>query len=102
MSTPPKRRKGRRPRKTGNRNLRKRFLIVCEGKQTEPNYFRAFRANAKTWPALYCSTNETLPLKVSISTLPPPFPMVKLSSFCGLNLPTCWAGGPNSLSMLPL
>jgi len=28
------------------RELRPRFLIVCEGKQTEPNYFRRFPVNA--------------------------------------------------------
>ncbi len=28
------------------RDLRPRFLIVCEGKQTEPNYFKSFRVNA--------------------------------------------------------
>lgn len=30
-------------RVVGTRELVERFLIVCEGKQTEPNYFRAFR-----------------------------------------------------------
>ncbi|GAB4496920.1 MAG: hypothetical protein OHK0052_07630 [Anaerolineales bacterium] len=29
-----------------HRPERKRFLIVCEGEQTEPNYFKAFRVNA--------------------------------------------------------
>lgn len=28
------------------RELRPRFLIVCEGQQTEPNYFKSFRVNA--------------------------------------------------------
>ncbi|MCX8062245.1 MAG: RloB family protein [Anaerolineales bacterium] len=28
------------------RDLSPRFLIVCEGEQTEPNYFRCFRVNA--------------------------------------------------------
>lgn len=33
-----------RSRRTANvRNVRQRFLIVCEGSQTEPNYFRAFQ-----------------------------------------------------------
>ena len=31
------------PRRTDNRAIRRRILIVCEGKRTEPNYFRAFR-----------------------------------------------------------
>ena len=30
-------------RKKNTRNLRKRFIIVCEGEKTEPNYFRQFR-----------------------------------------------------------
>jgi hypothetical protein len=30
-------------RRTGSRKIRQRFLIVCEGEKTEPNYFRAFR-----------------------------------------------------------
>jgi len=30
-------------RKIGTRKLRKRFLIVCEGTKTEPNYFEAFK-----------------------------------------------------------
>ncbi len=33
-------------RRRQRRPLRRRFLIVCEGEQTEPNYFRRFRANA--------------------------------------------------------
>ncbi|MDH6057593.1 AAA family ATPase [Umezakia ovalisporum] len=28
--------------KVGTRKLRKKFLIVCEGKETEPNYFKSF------------------------------------------------------------
>lgn len=30
-------------RKVNTREIRQRFLIVCEGKETEPNYFRSFR-----------------------------------------------------------
>lgn len=30
-------------RNVNTREARERFLIVCEGEQTEPNYFRAFR-----------------------------------------------------------
>lgn len=30
-------------RRKNTRSLRKRFLIVCEGERTEPNYFEAFR-----------------------------------------------------------
>lgn len=29
-------------RREATRLIRDRFLIVCEGAQTEPNYFRAF------------------------------------------------------------
>ncbi|KST65481.1 RloB family protein [Mastigocoleus testarum] len=30
-------------RKVNTREVRQRFLIVCEGEKTEPNYFRSFR-----------------------------------------------------------
>jgi hypothetical protein len=30
----------------GARELRDRFLIVCEGEKTEPNYFKSFPLNA--------------------------------------------------------
>ena len=30
-------------RRVNTRQVRQRFLIVCEGERTEPNYFRAFR-----------------------------------------------------------
>jgi RloB-like protein len=38
-----KSRSGYSQRKVNNREIRKVFLIVCEGTQTEPNYFRSFR-----------------------------------------------------------
>jgi len=41
-----KKRKSRSPkyeRKQDARKLKQRFLIVCEGTKTEPNYFRSFR-----------------------------------------------------------
>ena len=44
----PKRRlnsRGYSPRKVDTRELRQRFLIVCEGEKTEPNYFRSFRVS---------------------------------------------------------
>ncbi|MEH2095934.1 abortive phage infection protein [Nostoc sp. 'Peltigera membranacea cyanobiont' 213] len=31
------------PRKVNTREIRQRFLIVCEGAKIEPNYFRSFR-----------------------------------------------------------
>lgn len=34
---------GYQPRKVDIREIRQRFLIVCEGKKTEPNYFKSFR-----------------------------------------------------------
>lgn len=34
------------PKKTTSRDLVAHFLIVCEGKKTEPNYFRAFPKKA--------------------------------------------------------
>ncbi len=44
----PSGRKGRplESRHVNTRAIRPRFLIVCEGKETEPNYFRSFRVNA--------------------------------------------------------
>ena len=35
--------KGNLNRRINNRDLRKEFLIVCEGERTEPHYFEAFR-----------------------------------------------------------
>ncbi len=35
----------RHQRKVDTRNIRERFLIVCEGAKTEPNYFKSFRVN---------------------------------------------------------
>lgn len=35
--------RGYHPRQNETRPTRQRFLIVCEGKETEPNYFNAFR-----------------------------------------------------------
>ncbi|MDS3860372.1 RloB family protein [Thermosynechococcaceae cyanobacterium BACA0444] len=35
--------RGYSPRKINIRTIKQRFLIVCEGAKTEPNYFRAFR-----------------------------------------------------------
>ncbi len=35
--------RGYSPRKTNTRDVKQRFLIVCEGEKTEPNYFRSFR-----------------------------------------------------------
>ncbi|WP_414755960.1 RloB family protein [Anabaena sp. CCY 9910] len=34
---------GYSPRKVDIKEIRQRFLIVCEGQKTEPNYFRSFR-----------------------------------------------------------
>lgn len=42
--TEPHRRAGYRDRVQKTRELRQRFLIVCEGSKTEPFYFRAFKA----------------------------------------------------------
>lgn len=41
-------RRGFSQRVVETRSLRKRFLIVCEGEKTEPNYFRGFRAPGRT------------------------------------------------------
>lgn len=39
----PKRNKGIRPRSVNTRDTIPKFLIVCEGERTEPNYFKSFR-----------------------------------------------------------
>ncbi len=34
------------------------FLIICEGKKTEPNYFQSFRIptlSVETWPSYLCT-----------------------------------------------
>lgn len=36
-------------RKEKTREVRVYFLIVCEGEQTEPNYFRSFKTNVKSY-----------------------------------------------------
>ncbi|MDL5046865.1 RloB domain-containing protein, partial [Oscillatoria amoena NRMC-F 0135] len=35
--------RGYSPRKVDIKEVKQRFLIVCEGEKTEPNYFRSFR-----------------------------------------------------------
>jgi hypothetical protein len=37
--------RGYSPRKVDTREFKQRFLIVCEGSKTEPNYFRSFRVH---------------------------------------------------------
>ncbi|MBD2607777.1 RloB domain-containing protein [Scytonema hofmannii FACHB-248] len=37
--------RGYHERKVNTREIRQRFLIVCEGAKTEPNYFRSFRVS---------------------------------------------------------
>ena len=51
-------RSGYRPRVQGTRDLRKRFLILCEGSKTEPNYFAQFAASAD----IYGLANDPLRL----------------------------------------
>lgn len=41
-------RKKRFQRPEGIREIRKTFLIVCEGKKTEPNYFNGFKVSTST------------------------------------------------------
>ncbi len=43
MPKQPKNTRGYSRRKVGTREIKPRFLIVCEGTKTEPNYFGAFR-----------------------------------------------------------
>jgi len=42
-----KHRRGYFPRNVDTREVRERFLIVCEGEKTEPNYFLSFRVPGK-------------------------------------------------------
>lgn len=37
--------RGYSPRKVNTKEVRQRFLIVCEGEKTEPNYFKSFRVS---------------------------------------------------------
>jgi len=39
--------RGYSPRKVNTRDVKSRFLIVCEGEKTEPNYFKSFRVPKK-------------------------------------------------------
>ncbi len=45
-------RKARLTRRQGVREIKQSFLIVCEGENTEPDYFKAFRMTAATVKAL--------------------------------------------------
>ena len=36
-------------RKERTKEVRVYFLIVCEGEQTEPNYFKSFKTNVKSF-----------------------------------------------------
>ena len=46
MTKKPKGVRGYTNRRVNTRDMRPRFLVVCEGEQTEPNYFRRF---ARPW-----------------------------------------------------
>lgn len=48
---------GYRSRAVATRDPRERFLIVCEGEQTEPNYFRAFRVPRDVITVRGCGEN---------------------------------------------
>ena len=43
MAKNTKKTKGYSPRKVNTREIKQRFLIVCEGTKTELNYFKSFR-----------------------------------------------------------
>jgi len=43
----PKGRRGYKDRNVNSREKRQKFLIVCEGKETEPNYFKNFRVRVE-------------------------------------------------------
>lgn len=54
-------------RRQGVRNVKQSFLIVCEGKRTEPDYFKAFRMTAATVKAVGQAMNTTSPVNKAIS-----------------------------------
>ena len=41
--------KAYKDRKANNREIRQTFLIICEGEKTEPNYFKSFKTNVKSF-----------------------------------------------------
>jgi hypothetical protein len=60
-------RKARLTRRQGVREIKQSFLIVCEGENTEPDYFKAFRMTAATVKALGQAMNTMALVNKAIS-----------------------------------
>lgn len=54
-------------RRTGVREIKQSFLIVCEGEKTEPDYFRAFRMTTATVKAVGQAMNTMTLVSKAIS-----------------------------------
>ena len=54
--------KGYRERKVADQDELERFLIVCEGEKTEPNYFKSFRVNTEVEVSILGLGDNTLTL----------------------------------------
>lgn len=54
-------------RKTGVREIKQSFLIVCEGEKTEPDYFKAFRMTTATVKAVGQAMNTMTLVNKAIS-----------------------------------
>jgi hypothetical protein len=59
-------RRGYLPRNVNTREIRETFLIVCEGVQTEPNYFRSFRVLTATVEVYGCGANTRSLVDIAI------------------------------------
>ena len=60
-------RKASLTRRQGVREIKQSFLIVCEGENTEPDYFKAFRMTAATVKALGQAMNTMALVNKAIS-----------------------------------
>ncbi len=60
-------RTGNLTRKQGTRNVKQSFLIVCEGMNTEPDYFKAFRMTTATIKAIGQGMNTISLVKKAIN-----------------------------------
>lgn len=54
------------PRKVSGRSKEKTFLIVCEGKETEPNYFQGFQEIAHTKRIAFIKIKEGVGVGITV------------------------------------
>ena len=54
-------------RRLGVREIKQSFLIVCEGENTEPDYFKAFRMTTATVKAIGQAMNTMTLVRKAIS-----------------------------------